>query len=638
MSQFTLVLPVILRAVQPDTDLPSTIQRQTGISDTDIHTMMYLLSTESSKALFIFDGLDEYNLDRNKEITDIMAKREFSRSTCVITTRPEAVPKVKDWAHAVYQQAELRGFSKENIKKFIEKFFGYKEEKEYAEQLFSLIYPTSNYEEDMNVNYLGEIEELQKLAGNPGRLGMLCSIYSYNQEIITHTAKLYEEFIIIILSKWEKKQSRKQSPKCQILGKYEELLYQFGRLAYKQEDNGDLKLTFTIKNLEECISPEFFSCGFMYKSHPLHRFEDCMVGFIHKSVQEYLAAFYISQDQTGQAMDRLLKDFISMNRFANIAPVVKFAIYCRFSEKQIQNIIEYTIENAENKAAIMFGLIKLLEHYTLPFHHEPFFLEPSYDYSCFVQLPTCMICTELSESMFRSRWREIRQSDDQKSWMLTWPLGISNVTIEDHIPHNEASWVPGDDGIYIGYLHRWPLVIDGESQSIEKIQLITNGNIHINNVCSNVTKLDLYNSRLHGQAKWLNSLLLNVPNCKELNVASCGLSDEDIHELCEERNESNFNLEILNVENNDVITEGPEAMVRLVRDCPYLRKLYLTSDNVTKTQYDNLVMGLIDMIEYGLVLHIDEHYTAPQNDTDSSEGYLTPLDIDGDYTECLKWI
>ena len=161
MSQFTLVLPVILRAVQPDTDLPSTIQRQTGISDTDIHTMMYLLSTESSKALFIFDGLDEYNLDRNKEITDIMAKREFSRSTCVITTRPEAVPKVKDWAHAVYQQAELRGFSKENIKKFIEKFFGYKEEKEYAEQLFSLIYPTSNYEEDMNVNYLGEIEELQ---------------------------------------------------------------------------------------------------------------------------------------------------------------------------------------------------------------------------------------------------------------------------------------------------------------------------------------------------------------------------------------------------------------------------------------------------------------------------------------------
>ena len=116
LSEFSLVLPVILRAVQPDTDLSDTVRRQTGIKDTDIHTMMYILNTEPKKVIFIFDGLDEFNLETNKNITEIMAKREYKKSTCIITTRPEAADKVKHWTHVIYKKAELLGFSKENIK------------------------------------------------------------------------------------------------------------------------------------------------------------------------------------------------------------------------------------------------------------------------------------------------------------------------------------------------------------------------------------------------------------------------------------------------------------------------------------------------------------------------------------------
>ena len=263
LSEFSLVLPVILRAVQPDTDLSDTVQRQTGISDTDIHTMMYILNTEPNKVIFILDGLDEFNLETNKEITEIMEKKQYKKSACIITTRPKAADKVKHWTHVIYKQAELLGFSKKNIKKFIEKFFKSSEEgAKMADELYSVIYPPFDYKHDLNVNPLREIDELQKLAGNPGRLGMLCSIYSYNQEIITDTAKLYEEFIIIILSQWEKKQNKKPTPKNRILDKYKDVLYHFGKLAYKQEDSGDLKLTFTMEDLEECISPELFNCGF----------------------------------------------------------------------------------------------------------------------------------------------------------------------------------------------------------------------------------------------------------------------------------------------------------------------------------------------------------------------------------------
>ena len=644
LSEYSLVLPVILRAVQPDTDLPDTVQRQTGISNTDIHTMMYILNTEPNKVIFIFDGLDEFNLETNKEITEVMEKREYKKSTCIITTRPEAADKVKLWTHVIYKQVELLGFSKKNIKTFIEKFFRSHEEGEnIAYELYNLIYPPFDYSDDYNINWFGETEELQKLAGNPGRLGMICSIYSYNKKIVTNTAKLYEEFIIIILTKWEEKQNKKLTQKNRILDKYYDVLNQFGKLAYKQEDNGDLKLTFTIEDLEECISTELFNCGFLYKSHPLHRFEDCQVGFIHKSVQEYMAAYYISHEETGQAMDRLLKDFITKERDIKDVPVLKFVIYCGLSKEQIQHSIDYCIHNADNKHRISDVILKLLEHYSLPLHHEPVFLASHDDgYNCFVQLPACVIYTELSESTFRSRWRGIKQSDDQKSWILTWPSDTKKVIVEDHISENGVHWDLGEDVIYVYYLHRWPLIINGESKSINIIQLKTNGNTHMTNVCKNVTEIDLQYSKLHLQAKWMNNLLLNVPNITKLNMKSCGLSAEDFKHLCEETKGRDLNTEVLNLENNDVIKEGPDALVRFVRQFPHLRKLYLASEQMILSENVMLMMGLHNMLEKGLLVDPNSDSDNESNNdvtsgvVDDTERCSTP-DID-EYSECLKWI
>ena len=245
----------------------------------------------------------------------------------------------------------------------------------------------------------------------------------------------------------------------------------------------------------------------MYKSHPLHQFEDYQVGFIHKSVQEYMAAYYISHEETGQALDRLLKDFMTKKNL--VAPILKFVIYCGLSKEQIQHVIDDCIHNHDNKPMISSVLLKLLEQYNLPLLYEPVFLGPKDDIEWFVQLPACVVGTKLSESTFRSRWRGIKQSDDQKSWILTWPSDTKKVIIVDHIP-DEAVWDAEDDEMYICYLHRWPLLINGESKSINTIHLVTNGNTHITHVCKNVTKVDLTGSKLHLQTKWLNNLLLNV--------------------------------------------------------------------------------------------------------------------------------
>ena len=206
--------------------------------------------------------------------------------------------------------------------------------------------------------------------------------------------------------------------------------------------------------------------------------------------------------------------------------------------------------------------------------------------------------TKLPESTFRSKWRGIKQNDDQKSWILTWPSDTKNCFIVDHFPDEEAYTDSGDNEIAIIYLHRWPLFINGESESINKIQSATSGNVHITNVCKNVTTLDLGYSKIHLKATWLNNLLSKVPNFEELNMESCGLSDEDIKHLCEETKGRDLNIEILNLENNDVITEEPDALVRFVRQCPCLRELYLPSNEIPEEEatQDDIIKNVMNIV------------------------------------------
>ena len=121
-----------------------------------------------------------------------------------------------------------------------------------------------------------------------------------------------------------------------------------------------------------------------------------------------------------------------------------------------------------------------------------------------------------------------------------------------------------------------------------------------------MTKVELTDSKLHSQVKWLNSLLLNVPNCTELNMKSCGLSAEDIKHLCEQTKGRDSNIEILNLENNDdVITEGPDELVRFVTLCPHLRKLYLALENTRVDHQEALYTLLKDYLDKGLLLYVE---------------------------------
>ena len=319
LGQYDLLIPIILRLVKRGASLKKTVQEQIDLNDKQLLTLYYMLK-KPERIILILDGLDEYNTKTSCDITDMMKGNTLKH--VIITSRAEAVNKTKEWKQIMYKEAELKGFSDENIKHYVDKFF-----KTSKEMAFSLI--SHMFQKDSN---------LLELARNPGSLCMLCilhkdqiPIHSMNRE------QLYQEFVAFLLSRWEQRQNPEgeKTPRSQILKKYHEKLLKFGKLAitnrkpynvddeykHKSEDEDSLELSFTLDQIKSHIGEDAFNYGYLYKSHPSSRLESSRYSFIHKTVHEFFLAYFIKHHDLESFKQRiyknreLLKQELSLTRF-----------------------------------------------------------------------------------------------------------------------------------------------------------------------------------------------------------------------------------------------------------------------------------------------------------------------------------
>ena len=289
LKPYTLLIPVILKWVEPEAKWTETVQDQIGLSDKHKQTLEHLLETQPEKILFIFDGFDEYNEKTSKELTRIMMGKMFSEACCVITSRPEAVSRIKQF-YCTYKEAELQGFSDKHIEVYIQKFFA--ESKEKGEELCKKILDEADHGYDDVSSYL------LPLARNPGNLCMICILHKHDEEgrkISTSREQLYEEIVAFILSRWEKRYKRlkHKTHRNDILNKYAEILLKFGQLAYSYDENQEMKLNFTTDDVRIKVGEDAMDYGFLIKPRPMSCGSGSVVLFSHKTIQEYLAGYYI---------------------------------------------------------------------------------------------------------------------------------------------------------------------------------------------------------------------------------------------------------------------------------------------------------------------------------------------------------
>ena len=376
LKPYILLIPVILRLVKQGASWEDTVQDQMDfLSDKHILTLKWLLRTKPENIIVILDGLDEFNEKTSKDITNIMKGNKFDKICCVITSRPEAVSRIRDWVRIKYREAELKGFDDKHVQDYIEKFFT--ESKSKGEALCKLIF-SGRYRSSY----------LLPLARNPGTLCMICTLHEQGRPIGTSREQLYEEFVAFVLSRWEQRHQSLQykTPRKHILDKYNTVLLKFGQLSNIRDENQEMELSFTLNLVMSIVGEEAMKYGILYKSHPVSRSSDCEVSFLHKTLQEYLAGYYIVHKE----MDSFKEKCKNMRFLETEQSLIRFILHLHLTPHEAAQFVIYLIKSNPTEDLLELLLHDLLTGYQPEVESEPVIITDKrhrYEY----KFPFCVI-------------------------------------------------------------------------------------------------------------------------------------------------------------------------------------------------------------------------------------------------------
>ena len=240
-----------------------------------------------SNVLLVLDGLDEVSEKKLPMFSEIIQGRVLPNCRVVATARHEAGVKVRKYCDTLL---EVEGFTEKDVKTFIRNYFRAKPN--LAEQL---------------IGHLSGDYKLREILTNPLNTALLCLVYEDLKGVFPESrTKLYMEIVECVLRRYRTKQQLPENGE-DLVDLYESQLKHLGSIALKGllEDN----LDFDEKELGKHKASDLPGFGFLSvqpggsKLRPTRRY-----GFLHKTFQEFFAAFYLSC--------QLIKNEISTNSIA----------------------------------------------------------------------------------------------------------------------------------------------------------------------------------------------------------------------------------------------------------------------------------------------------------------------------------
>ena len=253
--------------------------------ETLIDDLLSYVRNNQEKILLVFDGYDEYRIGSEAEAkfgnrSDSPFYKIFHRDllrdcTVLITTRSSRADELQGSAD---KQAEITGFDREDTEAFMRKML------ESESQVADLM------------KFLKE-NDMEDLARVPLLTLFFCLLWKQVKdklmELVKTKTKLYQRIIRHILQYSHKKHSPAKVSKVKEEN-YEEILAEIGKVALEGLLKGNQ--VFEYDELSENVRGEkSLMVGLLQLSEYGPSLEPMeVVSFIHKSIQEYLAAWYIT--------------------------------------------------------------------------------------------------------------------------------------------------------------------------------------------------------------------------------------------------------------------------------------------------------------------------------------------------------
>ena len=273
LKNFELVVAVNLKEVSKCQSLVDVIRKSNVFAKEDKYMtegLVDYISNNQEKVLLIFDGYDEYRIGRNSEIYEIFSGNSL-RSCCVlITTR---ISKADELRGGEDLHAEITGFSEVDREEFMRRFLDSE--------------GVSNLQDHL------ERRKLEELAKVPLLLLFFCTLWKRGQSKHFPKTKtsLYIDIVQFIL---DHNQSEQSLPRYDEVASFKEILCEIGKVALQGLLKDDHLFEYSqLSDSVRCDESVFI--GLLQITDYTEALRPVgMVSFIHKSIQEFLAAWYIT--------------------------------------------------------------------------------------------------------------------------------------------------------------------------------------------------------------------------------------------------------------------------------------------------------------------------------------------------------
>ena len=275
LEKFELAVIIDLKKVSKYQNLRDIISASHIFADEDTAMKDGLLSYithNQDKVLLVFDGYDEYRFGSNSEIFEIFKGNKLRNCCVLITTRISKADELKEFKDV---HAEITGFSGEDSYSFMVRMLGEKR------QAHALRYHLCK-------------RNLYDLARVPLLLLFFCTLWKKGsvQSFPDSKTTLYIEIVQYVLNHNAAKCSPANFRKVE---DFKEILAEIGKVALECLKEDDHVFEYDQLSPAIRICEESQIIGLLQVSEYLENLRPAeMVSFIHKSIQEFLAAWYIN--------------------------------------------------------------------------------------------------------------------------------------------------------------------------------------------------------------------------------------------------------------------------------------------------------------------------------------------------------
>ena len=275
LKTFELLVVVNLKEVSKCQSLKDVISRSSIFAREEKYltdSLLNYITNNQDKVLLVFDGYDEYRCGRNSEIYEIFSGNELRNCCVLITTRISKADELRAFKDL---HAEITGFGEEDRMAFMSIMLGSKAEAE-----------------ELRIHLLFR-QNLRELAKVPLLLLFFCTLWKKgkSKSFPESKTKLYLAMVQYVLNHNQRKDSPARFGKVH---DFKEVLSEIGKVALECLLRDDHVFEYDqLSNAGLC--DESFIVGLLQVTEYAENLQPAgIVSFIHKSIQEFLAAWFVT--------------------------------------------------------------------------------------------------------------------------------------------------------------------------------------------------------------------------------------------------------------------------------------------------------------------------------------------------------